>query len=46
VLILICTGVILSSLGVIGLYVGKMFDQMKGRPLHVVDTVAERRLSW
>lgn len=46
VLILICTGVILSSVGVIGLYVGKIFDQMKGRPLHVVDTVAERRLSW
>ena len=46
VLILICTGVILVSMGVIGLYVGKIFDQMKGRPLHVVDTVLERRLAW
>jgi dolichol-phosphate mannosyltransferase len=46
VLILICTGAILVSLGVVGLYVGKIFDQMKGRPLHVVDTVLERRLGW
>jgi polyisoprenyl-phosphate glycosyltransferase len=46
VLILICTGVILFSVGVIGLYVGKIFDQVKGRPLHVIDTVLERRLAW
>jgi dolichol-phosphate mannosyltransferase len=43
VLILICTGVILVSLGVIGLYVGKIFDQCKGRPLYIVDTIASGR---
>ena len=41
VLLLVCTGVIISSLGVIGLYVGKIFDQTKGRPLFLVDTVSE-----
>jgi polyisoprenyl-phosphate glycosyltransferase len=46
VLILICTGVILVSLGIIGLYIGKIFDQAKQRPLYVVDVVWERRLLW
>jgi glycosyltransferase involved in cell wall biosynthesis len=46
VLILICTGVIVSSLGVIGLYVGRIFEQAKQRPLYVIDAIIERRLSW
>jgi len=46
VLILICTGVILSSLGVIGLYIGKIFDQSKSRPLYVVDSVFENSNTW
>lgn len=46
VLILLCTGVILFSLGIIGLYVGKIFDQAKQRPLYVVDIVSESRLPW
>lgn len=46
VLLLVNTGVILFSLGVIGLYVGKIFDQAKGRPLYVIDAVAERRSEW
>ena len=46
VLILVCTGTILVSLGVIGIYVGKIFDQAKQRPLYVVDVVADRRLPW
>lgn len=37
VLILICTGAILSCLGVIGQYIGKIFDQAKGRPLYIID---------
>jgi dolichol-phosphate mannosyltransferase len=41
VLILICTGVLLTSMGVIGLYIGKIFDQAKERPLYVIDTVSE-----
>jgi glycosyltransferase involved in cell wall biosynthesis len=46
VLILICTGVMLSSLGVIGLYIGKIFDQSKARPLYVIDAVFENTNTW
>src|SRR5436305_14074539 len=37
VLILTCTGSMLMSLGVLGLYVGKIFDQVRARPLYVVE---------
>jgi polyisoprenyl-phosphate glycosyltransferase len=37
VLILLCTGVIMVSLGVIGIYISKIFDQVKNRPLYLVD---------
>lgn len=37
VFILILTGFMILSTGVTGLYVGKIFDQVKGRPLYVVD---------
>ena len=37
VLILISTGFVLTSLGVTALYVGKVFEQTKERPLYVVD---------
>ena len=37
VLILTCTGSILMSLGVVGIYIGKIFDQVRGRPLYVVE---------
>lgn len=46
VLILVSTGAILVCLGIIGLYVGKVFDQAKQRPLYVVDVVSESRLPW
>ena len=46
VLVLVCTGVILVSLGVIGLYVGKIFDQAKQRPLYVVDKVVDAKRGW
>ena len=36
VLILILGGMILVSSGIIGLYIGRIFDQVKGRPLYVV----------
>jgi dolichol-phosphate mannosyltransferase len=38
VLILLLTGFIIISTGVTGLYVGKIFEQVKGRPLYVIDT--------
>ena len=46
VLLLLLGGFIILSLGVTGLYVGKIFGQVKGRPLYVVDDELnyERRL--
>ncbi|MDR9777572.1 glycosyltransferase family 2 protein [Rhizobium hidalgonense] len=41
VAMLMCTGAILVSLGVLGLYVGKIFDQVKERPLYSVDVMLE-----
>ena len=46
VLILVSTGILLISLGVIGLYIGRIFDQTKHRPLYVIDTIQERKLPW
>jgi glycosyltransferase involved in cell wall biosynthesis len=43
VLLLLVGGFIITSLGVTGLYVGKIFGQVKDRPLYVVDTVVGRR---
>jgi polyisoprenyl-phosphate glycosyltransferase len=37
VLLLLLCGFIIVSMGVIGLYVGKVFEQVKGRPLFVID---------
>jgi polyisoprenyl-phosphate glycosyltransferase len=37
VLILVVGGFIILSTGISGLYVGKIFEQVKGRPLYVVD---------
>jgi len=37
VLILFATGTILFSLGIVGIYIGKMFEQTKQRPIFVID---------
>jgi polyisoprenyl-phosphate glycosyltransferase len=37
VLILLVSGLIMLSIGVMGLYIGRIFEQVKGRPLYVVD---------
>lgn len=37
VLVMVLSGAIVISTGVTGLYVGKVFGQVKGRPLYVVD---------
>ncbi len=31
------SGIIISILGIIGIYLGKMFNQVKGRPLYIVE---------
>jgi glycosyltransferase involved in cell wall biosynthesis len=38
VLVLVIGGVIIVSTGVTGLYIGKIFGQVKNRPLYIVDT--------
>jgi len=30
-------GLVIGSVGIVGLYVGKIFDEVKGRPLYIVD---------
>jgi dolichol-phosphate mannosyltransferase len=41
VVILLLGGMIIGCVGVMGLYVGKVFAQVKGRPLYVVDEVIQ-----
>ena len=41
VLILLIGGFIIMSTGVAGIYIGKVFDQVKGRPLYVIDRSIE-----
>ena len=38
VLLLVLTGFVIISLGVVALYVGRIFEQGKGRPLYIVDS--------
>ena len=45
VLILLTGGFIILALGVAGLYIGQIFDQVKSRPLYVVDTYTSRSAS-
>lgn len=35
--IFIMSGVIVSSIGIVGIYVGKIFEQIKGRQLYIID---------
>jgi dolichol-phosphate mannosyltransferase len=42
VLILVIGGFIITSTGVTGLYIGRVFQQVKGRPLYVVDSVVRK----
>jgi len=37
VLIIFATGLILMSLGIVSIYIGKMFNQTKRRPLYLID---------
>ena len=41
VLLLLLAGFIIVSIGVVGLYVGRIFEQVKGRPLYLIDAQAE-----
>jgi polyisoprenyl-phosphate glycosyltransferase len=37
VMVLLSTGLILMSIGIAGIYIGKIFEQAKGRPLYIID---------
>ena len=41
VLILFSTGMILTSIGIAGVYIGKIFDQVKNRPLYLISEEIE-----
>jgi glycosyltransferase involved in cell wall biosynthesis len=41
VLVLLLAGFIIVSVGVVGLYVGRIFEQVKDRPLFLIDAQAE-----
>jgi glycosyltransferase involved in cell wall biosynthesis len=41
VLLLVLAGFIIVSVGVVGLYVGRIFEQVKNRPLFLIDQQAE-----
>ncbi len=43
VLMLVLAGVIIFSVGIVGLYVGRVFEQVKDRPLFLIDKEAEGR---
>lgn len=38
VLLLFSTGIILMAIGIAGIYIGKIFDQVKNRPLYLIDS--------
>ena len=39
VLILFSTGIIVTSIGIAGIYIGKIFDQVKMRPMYIIEKV-------
>lgn len=43
VMILLTSGVVLMSVGVVGVYVGRVFEQVKARPRFIVDVTANDR---
>ena len=38
VIISFSTGLIIGNIGIVGLYVGKIFNEVKGRPLYIIDS--------
>jgi dolichol-phosphate mannosyltransferase len=36
--ILFSTGIVLVFLGILGVYLGKVFEEVKNRPLYIIDT--------
>ena len=36
------SGIILTSIGTIGLYIGRIYEQLKGRPQYIIDEIIEK----
>jgi dolichol-phosphate mannosyltransferase len=45
VLILFTTGIILFMLGITGIYIGKIFEQVKERPLYIIQETTEEKIA-
>jgi len=43
VLLLVLIGFVIVTLGVLGLYIGRIFEQVKGRPVFVIDEEVSAR---
>ena len=37
------TGMIMSTIGVVGLYIGKIFEETKGRPIFIVEKITNKK---
>ena len=35
----LCTGIVLINLGIVGIYIGKIFNQVKNRPLYLIEKI-------
>ncbi len=46
VLVLVLAGFIIVAVGVVGLYVGRIFEQVKNRPLFLIDAELEGPVLW
>ena len=40
--LLFMSGVILVSLGIIGEYIARIYEEIKGRPMYIIDEVVDR----
>lgn len=41
--IFMCSGVVLFMLGIQGIYIGKIFDQTRNRPMYIIDQIINRK---
>jgi len=44
-LIALMSGIIIAVIGVVGLYVGKIYEEVKGRPLFIIDEVVSKSMT-